>query len=206
MKEFIMMKKTKILMYAGIILAVICALVLTGCPQGEDDPQPDSRLIGEWTNGHTEPGLVKRFTIKSDYTFTAYINPTFIGAYNTAYKEARDNGADEAAAKAAGEAALTGLDTQGITDAKTRWTVTGKLTVDSEGIYIMSNLQETTDKPALNDTIPGGANTTVAGFSGNPVRITFVADNDNQFNFVSAKGDANINAFFGGYYDKVVLD
>jgi hypothetical protein len=210
MKEFLM-KKTRFFRYAALVLAAACALTLAGCPTDTHDPDPDPALRGNWTNnadGNLHSGLIKTFTINDNFTFTASINPTFIGAYNKAYAITYGNkiqdGADEAAAHAAGvaagTAALNELEQQpGVTDGTTRWTVTGKLTADGGSIYIMSSLKETTDKPAPGQTQPGGANTVLVGFDGHRVKIAF-ANNKAAFYFASANDNYDVTAFFGGSY------
>jgi hypothetical protein len=200
------MKKTKFFRYAALVLAAACALILAGCPTNADDPDPDPALRGNWTNkvGDLHGGLVKDFAINDNFTFTASINPTFIGAYNEAYGVALPGGAE--AANTAGLAALAVLEQQpGTTDAATRWTVTGKLTADGGSVYIMSNLMETSvpPKPAL--SMPGKtAAEEVLGFSNRPVKITFSNDKT-AFNFESAEKGAladKITLFFGGNYTR----
>jgi hypothetical protein len=204
MKEFLM-KKTRFFRHVLLALAAACALTLAGCPSGADDPEPDSVLRGEWTNnadGNLRPGLIKTFAINNNFTFTASVNPTFIGAFNEARaaSKARDN--DDAIANAAGLAALTGLEQTGVTDEATRWTVTGKLTAEGDVIYIMSGLTETTDKPAPGQIEPGGANAVLVAFNGQRVRIAF-AKNKAAFSFTSANNNNEVTAFFGGDYAKV---
>ncbi|MDR2070303.1 MAG: hypothetical protein LBP81_02650, partial [Treponema sp.] len=74
------MKKTKFFMCAVLVMAAACILVFSGCPQ-DAGPEPDSALIGFWTNQveGLHAGLVKKFTIEGNFTFEASINPTFIG-------------------------------------------------------------------------------------------------------------------------------
>jgi hypothetical protein len=187
------MRKTMFSMYAALALTAACALTLAGCPT-DPDPEPDPALIGSWTNkvDGLHDGLVKEFTIKDDFSFTASINPTFIGAYIQG-----------------GVTALTGLGSQNITDEATRWTVTGKLTAEGDGIYIMSSLTETTGKPVPGQTEPaGGAATVVAGFNG-PVKITFTKADKTAFKFESAASGViaeQVTAFFGGNYTNITID
>jgi hypothetical protein len=178
-------------MYAALALTAVCALTLAGCPT-DPDPEPDPALIGSWTNKVTglHDGLVKEFTINSDFSFTASINPTFIGAYNQE-----------------GVTALTGLEQQPGGEDATRWTVTGKLTADEDGIYIMSNLTETTGKPAL--TNPGGKAADEVFFFGGPVKITFTNTDKTAFYFESAASGEiakHVTAFFGGNYTRKIPD
>jgi hypothetical protein len=210
------MKKAKFFRYAALVLAAICALTLAGCPTDPDpDPEPDTALKGEWTNkvAGLHDGLVKDFTIDPDFTFEAKINPMFIGAYNqaygTAYATAMGQGASEAVAQEAGSSAGLGaldglLQQPGVTEANTRWTVTGKLTGEEDDIYVMSSLTETTGKPAL--SLPAGSTAAeeLIGFNGQHVKISFTNDNKTAFKFESNESGelaTQVTAFFGGDYN-----
>jgi hypothetical protein len=217
------MKKAKFFRYAALALAAVCALTLAGCPTDPDpDPDPDPALINSWTNKveNLPAGLVKEFTINNDFSFTAYINPTFIGtfmgayeaAYKTKYAEEMKNGSGEDAARAAGDTAgktagmgALATNLKDVKDEATRWTVTGKLTADGGAIYVMNSLEEKTGKDTPPD--PGAdpkapvvkADVTVRGFNGQRVRITFNGEKS-AFNFESAEKNDKVTMFFGGDY------
>jgi hypothetical protein len=198
------MKKINTLMSAGLVLAAVFSLILLGCRQEpEEDNSIDSRLVASWANG-LEKGLYKEFTINEDGTFTAYINPFHVGTYNAKVEES---------GKTAAEAILTQYESQETTkDANTRWTVIGKLEKDEgDGVYLMTNLEEKTEKPANykynSETsqfeAEGSANDAVKAYSGKAYVITaFPEGVDNTFEFLSASGDEKVNAFFGGTYTK----
>jgi hypothetical protein len=77
------MKKTTLLVCAGMILAAVCLLIFAGCSNDTPNTQnydPDPNLINNgdmWTNS-LEGGLLRTFVISDTYTFTAHINPPFI--------------------------------------------------------------------------------------------------------------------------------
>lgn len=193
------MKKLKFLLAAGSVLAAVFALTLLGCPKEPEEDQIDSRLIGPWTNGQ-DGGMKKEFTIAGDASFTASINPTYVGAYNQAYAAALDGGASNDAAAQAAQEALAQLEESGATDALTRWTVTGKLVKDDGDVYIMTNLHETSGQSAAPGAPSGSADGVVNAFSAAKVEITF--STSEQFEFKSADGNDQVTAFFGGDYTK----
>jgi hypothetical protein len=217
------MKKKSFLVWAGIILALVSALVFTGCPkEPEDNAEFDSRLVNSWTNDPAHLykaedgtiGLKKTFKINEDHTFTASINPTYIKVYNGGYKKEYDRvkatgGTDEAAkatGETAGKQALMGLSTQ-VTDESTRWTVTGKLDIDDKEIYIMKDLHETSDPPKPADfTKPaegGSADQVVSAFGGPLGRVKIHFTGEKTFSFRSAINDNpenQVTLFFGGDY------
>jgi hypothetical protein len=191
------MKKMKVVMSAGLVLAAVFALTLLGCPQEPEKDTIDSRLVASWTNG-ADGGLKKEFTIREDGTFTASINPIHVGAYLQAL-----SGGEEAA-----KGVLTALEArEGTRDADTRWTVTGELVEEGDGIYIMKDLDEATGKPVTIDTTSGQptgkADDAVVGYNGEWVRIVFGSD-EKSFKFSSAKDtpNAEVENFFGGTYTK----
>jgi hypothetical protein len=199
-----MMKNSRFFAAAGAVLA-LCTLILTGCPPEASKATPDSRLIGIWNNGESG-GLAKTFTIDGEYKFTTTINPTYIGAYNKAYGENIASGKE--VAEAAGKAAINYLESQGTTDAATRWTVTGSLEIDEGNIYIMKGLEEITGKPAPdagNGAPQMTADAAVKGVA-NEKRVEISFTSDTTFTFADA-GDntpaSQINQFFGGTYKKV---
>jgi hypothetical protein len=204
----VLRKKTQFLVSAGLVLAVVCVLTLTGCPKEPEEDQIDSRLVASWTNNEAG-GMKKEFTINSDGTFTASINPTYVGAYNEAYGMAYaaaiqgGETAAHAAGLAAGAAAIAGLAADPNTsDAATRWTVTGKLVKDEGDIYIMNNLHEISDPPkpaSIEAPEAGDANSVLFAFN-QKVKIEFT--DGNTFTFESAESDDLTNAFFGGTYVK----
>jgi hypothetical protein len=68
-------KKTELFRYAGAALALFCITAFAGCPQSSSDEESiDEKLVGNWSN--RDAGLYQRtFTIKSNGSFTASINP-----------------------------------------------------------------------------------------------------------------------------------
>jgi hypothetical protein len=209
------MKKRSFLVYAGMVLAVLMMLVLAGCPQEPDKEDGiDGRLAHSWTNDPNNEytiennliGLKKTFTIKSDGSFEASINPIHIGAYGKTYSGALAQGGDAAAAAAAGF--LAGLQSNTVTqDAAVRWAVEGKLVHDSGDIYFMKNLKEKNNAPVrLDDDTgkpTGSANAALStgGYEGH--RVELKKNTDGIFSFTSASGDENINTFFGGTYTQL---
>jgi hypothetical protein len=175
-REEVIMKKTKFLTYAGVLLAVVCSLVFTACPQ-EPDPEPPTKLKGTWSN-NKEGGLERKFTINADFTFEADINPSCIGA---------------------GSAAIP----DGLTADQTWWKVAGKLNLIDEdsGTYTMTNLEEKNgvyNNPVTNDVL---ANAAVRMINNHKVKITF--DGDDKFVFASAENSvtaAQVNLYFGDTY------
>ncbi|MDR0732412.1 MAG: hypothetical protein LBF63_12145 [Treponema sp.] len=192
------MKKANWLTAAGTVLAV-CALALTGCPHDSPKAQPDSRLVSTWQNGDPAElsGLYKKFTINKDFTFTAEINPTFIGAV----ADAKSGGAITTD-KAVEAVKMTLGPSPDAVIASWTWKVTGTLNIDKEGLYIMNNLKE---KNGVNvdpsNLSKGKADTAVAGYSTEKVKITF--NSDTSFTFTSATGNAAVTQYFGGTYHKV---
>jgi hypothetical protein len=216
------MKKMRCAVNAGLVLAAVFALTLLGCPkEADEEDQIDSRLVNSWTNKE-QGGMKKEFTISSNGTFTASINPNYVGAYNKTYAEyyaqayeaatGQSGVTEEAARQAAHQAGLTaaqgaiaGLAANSSTsDAATRWTVTGKLVKGEDDFYIMTNLHETSipSKPA-SITAPEGssADTAVGGYNTEKVQIEFNSD-DTAFDFASATDNQEVTAFFGGTYVK----
>jgi hypothetical protein len=199
------MKKAKFFRYAALALAAVCALTLAGCPTDpEPDPELNPDLVAVWTNatgeGNIHGGLFKEFTIRSNSSFTASINPKFIMAYFQAYNAAISEGAEPAQAEEAAVGTLNGLAQEQGGENATRWTVIGRLASDVENTYIMGGLTETFGKQGF--ATAGTATQELNGFNGHAVRILF-ADNKESFDFVSATNDANVNLFFGGHYTKV---
>ncbi|MDR2375079.1 MAG: hypothetical protein LBD96_01420 [Treponema sp.] len=197
------MNKANWLIAAGTVLAV-CALSLTGCPQDTPKAQPDSRLVGTWQNGEatTLSGLYKKFTINKDFTFTAEINPAFIGL--VAKIKTGGITTDEDAipkAKKTLEAAAQGTNVDALIASWT-WQVTGTLNIDGGEIYIMNNLEEKNGAAVdPQDSSKGTANTAVAGYNSEKVKITF--NPDTSFTFMSATGTTAVTEYFGGTYHKV---
>jgi hypothetical protein len=177
------MKATQLFMRIILAMAVVNVLALTGCPK-DDPPEQDPALIGDWTNnalGNLPAGLVKTFTINRDFRFTASINPDGIIAVGN----------------------KTPLNDD--VEKQKRWTVIGKLTADGDEFYIINDLEETTHKPAPNQTDPDGANFTLSFYKGTRVKITFV-ENKKTFRFINASTESEtdpINMFFGGTYTKI---
>jgi hypothetical protein len=208
MRRSLLMKKTKFFMCASLVLAAACALTFAGCSK-DPAPEPDTALRGPWTNnagGALHAGLVKTFTIGNDFSFEASINPVFITEFNTKFAEAIQGGSNPEQAALAGNNAVIALATNGVTDDATRWTVTGKLTAEGDGIYIMSNLTETTNKPAAPDQPAGSAAGVLSGFGG-AVKLTFTKNDKTAFKFESAQSGptaVQVNAFFGGDYTRIL--
>jgi hypothetical protein len=98
-------------------------------------------------------------------------------------------------------AALGDLTQLGKSEEDVRWTVTGKLVKDEGDVYIMTNLHEITEKPAL-ITEPTGqtADALVNNFSSQKVLITFA--DSTRFTFESAQGTDEVTNYFGGNYSK----
>jgi hypothetical protein len=189
---------------AGIVLALTCALAFTGCPHEAGDPEIDSRLEGPWTNSGTSY-LEKKFTIKSNGAFEAYLNPTALGAYAQAYAAALGSGGDAAAAATSAAQGVTTLAENYSIDID--WHVTGKLIRLEGDVYKMDSLKaDASDKlitdPTANPPGTSDAATALAAIIQN-VRIT-LTDNS-TFIFVNAETDNpadSINMFFGGTYYK----
>jgi hypothetical protein len=192
-------------------MVAVCALVLSGCFRNYFNPEPDTALIGTWTNnagGDLHAGLVKEFTINNNFTFEASINPTFIREFNQGYAVAIGEGADDEMATIAGMAAVLVLDLL-TDDETTRWTVTGKLSADGKGGYVMSKLAETTGKPDPAQTGQGDASAVVAGFNGHHVKFSFMNDEKNAFHIESAESGpeaVQVTAFSGGNYTRKISD
>jgi hypothetical protein len=184
------MKEKKFLVYAGMILALACMLVLAGCPkQPDDDDEPDDRLVGYWSNdpdGTTytgnNAGRIKDFRINSDFSFETEINVPFLSIVPTM-------GVDPAA----GMLALDG----GI-DAYI-WTISGKLEIVEDNIYKMRISDSTgqnfdlTAPPAM--TLEPNI---VYGYNNISVKLTVI--DAGHFSFASATNDSQVNEFFGGDY------
>ncbi|MDR1970922.1 MAG: hypothetical protein LBQ46_03280 [Treponema sp.] len=205
-----MMKSRKF--FALTVPALLGALILSACAQGPSSPQPDSRLKGgPWKNGDaaTLSGLYKEFTINDDYTFTAYINPTFMEVVKQA------NGGtvptDPTTIATVIPTARGMVDTflgGGKSDAEINaaienwtWTVTGKLIIDEGEIYIMDALEETDDKDlnALDPSL-GKANAMIGNFNMQKVKLEFTGEN--TFTFESAENTTAVTDYFGGAYSK----
>lgn len=66
--------------YPAVVLAVICMMMFTSCPQDEEDPYDpiDSQLKGSWSNeavGENKGNDKRTFDIQANGNFTARINP-----------------------------------------------------------------------------------------------------------------------------------
>jgi acetyl-CoA acetyltransferase len=185
---------------AGVVLALACALALTGCPKDAGDPGIDSKLVDKWTNGSTVSYLEKKFEIKADGFFDAYLNPTALSAYGAALSQG------QVAAAAAAQAVVAGA-AQAEIDID--WHVTGKLVRVEGDVYKMDSLKADASDRLITDptkTPPGtsGAALALKSIIQN-VRIT-LADGGNTFTFSNAGTDAStdpINMFFGGTYSRV---
>jgi hypothetical protein len=179
-------KKAGFALSAGLVLAAVFALALTGCPKDPEEDQIDSRLVASWTNnadGSLHAGLVKEFTINRDETFTASINPTFVNAHKTG-----------------GDAALMGLEQMPIAEEGTRWTVTGKLVKDEGDVYFMSNLAETSNPPKPADIMNPGEGTANETVGQMREYVTIVFNDNGSFTFSSTT--EAVQDFFGGDYVK----
>jgi hypothetical protein len=166
---------------AGIVLALACALALTGCPKEAGDPEFDSKLVDKWTNGNSVSYLEKRLEIKADGSFTADLNPAALGA---------------AAAGQSVTAASSVYDT-------TSWHVTGKLIQVEGPMYKMDGLEARSTDIEPSSGKP--ANEVLPAFWGAQVLITLTPDG-NSFVFSPAGADtlaAQIYLFFGGTYSRV---
>jgi hypothetical protein len=195
------MRTSRFFAAAGLVLA--CTLALAGCP-GEADAKPDSRLINTWANGDasTLSGLYKTFTINSDYTFTAKINPPFIMLIRSIKASEGFSGGDTEAITAAKQQLGQGNGNADVIIAGMEWTVTGKLTIDNGEIYVMSALKETSNKPADPNTPTGAtADSMVSGFNGELVELKF--NSNTAFTFKSAGTTEDVTTYFGGTYNKV---
>lgn len=176
------MKMKNFLVYAGMILVVVCMLALTGCPQ-DSDPEAPAGLKGTWSNGKNG-GLNRTFTINDDFTFETIINPACIAA-------GKEDPADI-----------------GLTPEDTTWEVTGALALldEASGTYTMTGLKEENGVYYQADPAapPVSANIAVKMMDDKRVTITF--DGNDKFVFAGADSDleatANINQFFGDTYTR----
>jgi hypothetical protein len=200
------MERKSFLVYAGMILAVICMLVLAGCPQEpEKDEGIDGRLAYSWTNDPNSSytvannliGLKKTFAINKDSTFSASINVIFLSAC----AGAQVNLGSPDTTVVAGIAA--GMGGGGVVDAL-KWEVTGKLVEVADEIYLMEGLTAAgpNGQGQLEDVTPA----IVTPFATEPVKLHVVDDTHFTFEGASTDGTTNvqINNYFGGSYTKVV--
>jgi hypothetical protein len=206
------MKKKNVFGYAGIILAVVCALVLAGCPQEPEnnDEKLDERLFYSWTNDPNDDyttdngliGLEKTFTIEKNGAFTAKINVAFIGALEAQgisippdLTDPVVNGTISNIVSVMGGG--TGVD--GLA-----WTVKGKLKKVEGEIHVMQEMSAT-GKPIAMGENTIDPNSVKAFENLAKVQISFAPDGDGtSFDFSSADTPVNqqVDAYFGGTYTR----
>jgi hypothetical protein len=182
------MKKKNFLGYTGIIMAVVCISVLAGC--SKDPPEPDSRLIGSWTNDHPAGtytgntlGYLKEFTINPNFSFEAKINVVFLTL--------RLAGRSPAEATAA----LGGTDYV--------WTISGNLQISEEGLYVMTVSETVGESYADPPLLPLLPPTMVQAFVGEGLQVVLSVLGNDHFKFSSSDGNVQVESFFGGDYYKV---
>jgi hypothetical protein len=196
------MKRKTVFVYAGLILALVCSLVLAGCPNEPDDDEAgiDERLVHSWTNDPNNAytisndliGLEKRFTINSDATFSADINVIFLLACKGAGVDLNN----PSLPMVAGIATTNFTDGAGVD--QLCWTVTGKLTKVDDEIYTIPDLLAR--GPNGVGALAGVTPSIVEAFRTAPMRLYVVDDTHFVFESGASEPDADVNAFFGGNY------